>query len=235
MLAQRYPTAYDGIAAGAPALHWNDLFPSMQWPQQFMAMLGKYPHACELGAITAEAISACDKLDEVVDGVIGNVDGCLRTFDPFKTVGRAFRCTEENRTLEISLTAAAVVNATWRGMRNAQGAQLWPGLNPGTDLTAGVAITNCSGTCVGVQLPISTQWLSLFVARDPSIDLSRLSHGAFDWLVHQGKQRYGSVIGTDDADLSAFRQAGGKLVTFHGLVRIVHFFLGLIKSSSRCW
>lgn len=236
MLAQRYPTAYDGIAAGAPVLHWNDLFPSMQWPQQFMAMLGKYPHACELSAITSEAISACDKLDGVVDGVISDVDGCLSTFDPFKTVGRAFHCTQENRTLEISLTAAAVVNATWQGIRNAKGAQLWPGLNPGTDLTTGAAITNCSsGTCVGVQLAISSQWLSLFVARDPSIDLSRLSHAAFDWLAHQGKQRYDSVIGTDDADLSAFWQAGGKLVTFHGLVSRINCSSGFILSSSRSW
>ena len=219
MLAQRYPTAYDGIAAGAPALHWNDLFPSMQWPQQFMASLGKYPHACELGAITAKAISACDALDGLVDGVISDVDRCLKTFDPFKTVGQSFYCAQENRTLEISSTAAAVVNATWQGIRDANGARLWPGLNPGTDLTAGVAITDCSsGTCTGVQLSISAQWLSLFVARDPSVDLSKLSHIEFDWLAHQSRQRYNSIIGTDDADLSAFKQAGGKLVTFHGLV-----------------
>ncbi len=219
MLAQRYPTAYDGIAAGAPALHWNDLFPSMQWPQQFMAMLGAYPHACELGAITANAISACDALDGVVDGVISDVDRCLRTFDPFTTVGRAFHCAQENRTLEISLTAASVVNATWRGIRDAKGVQLWPGLNPGTDLAAGAAMTDCSsGTCRGVQLPISAQWLSLFVAYDPAFDLSSLSHSEFDWLAHLGRQKYNSIIGTNDADLSAFRRAGGKLVTYHGLV-----------------
>lgn len=230
MLAQRYPTAYDGIAAGAPALHWNDLFPSMQWPQQFMAMLGAYPHACELSAITADAISACDALDGLVDGVISDVDSCLRTFDPFTTVGRAFHCAQENRTLEISSTAAAVINATWQGIRDAKGAQLWPGLNPGTDLTAGAAITDCSsGTCVGVQLPISAQWLSLFVARDPSTDLSRLSHAEFDWLAHQGRQRYSSVIGTDDADLSAFQQAGGKLVSFHGLVSSISCYLVFIE------
>jgi hypothetical protein len=73
-------------------VHWNDLFPSMQWPQQFMAMSGTYPHACELGAITADAISACDALDGLVDGVISDVDSSLRTYDPFTTVGRAFHC-----------------------------------------------------------------------------------------------------------------------------------------------
>jgi len=233
MLAQRYPTAYDGIAAGAPALQWNDLFPSMQWPQQFMAMLGAYPHACEFNAITADAISACDALDGLVDGVISDVDRCLGTFDPFTTVGRAFHCAQEGQTMEISATAAAVVNATWQGIRDAKGAQLWPGLNPGTDLTAAAVMTDCSsGTCRGVQLPISSQWLSLLVARDPGINLSRLSHGEFDWLAHQGRQRYNSIIGTDDADLSAFQRAGGKLVTFHGLVSSFGYkFLPCLHSS----
>lgn len=68
MLAQRYPTSFDGIATGAPAIYWNDIFPSFLWPQQFMNMLGEYPHACELQAITAAAVSACDGLNGVVDG-----------------------------------------------------------------------------------------------------------------------------------------------------------------------
>ncbi|KZL83753.1 tannase and feruloyl esterase [Colletotrichum incanum] len=216
MLAQRYPTAYDGIAAGAPGIHWTDFFPSMLWPQQFMNMLGEYPHACELQTITAAAVSACDGLDGVVDGIISEVDDCLASFDPFELVGRAINCSQA---LKVSSAAAAVVNATWQGMRDSQGSQTWPGLNPGTDLTAGVAITDCTtASCKGVPLAIASQWLSLFVARDANLNLSNLSHGEFDWLAHQGRQRYKSIIGTDDPDLSAFRDVGGKLVTFHGLI-----------------
>ncbi|KAK4141255.1 tannase and feruloyl esterase [Dichotomopilus funicola] len=221
MLAQRYPTAYDGIAAGAPGIQWTDFFPTMFWPQQVMNLLGEYPSPCELQAVTAAVVTACDKLDGVVDGIIADVDKCLTTFDPFSLVGQKLKCNgdqEESEAL-ISEAAAVVANATWKGRRNAQGVQVWPGLDPGTDITAGVATTNCtSGTCVGVPLPIATQWLTLFVARDPDFDLSNLTHGEFDWLAHQGQQRYGSFIGTDDPDLSAFHGAGGKLVTFHGLV-----------------
>ncbi|KAK1711820.1 Tannase/feruloyl esterase [Colletotrichum lupini] len=216
MLAQRYPTQYDGIAAGAPGIQWTDFFPSMLWPQQYMNMVGEYPHACELAAITAAAVSACDGLDGVKDGIISEVDACLDAFNPFKMVGRAINCSEAP---EVSRAAAAVVNATWQGMRNSQGVQLWPGLNPGTDLAVGVAATNCStGSCRGVPLPIATQWLSLFVARDPNFDLSHVSQAEFDWMAHQGRQRYNSIIGTDDPDLSAFRDGGGKLITFHGLI-----------------
>lgn len=228
MLAQRYPTAYDGIAAGAPGIQWTDFFPTMFWPQQVMNMLGEYPSSCELQAVTAAVVSACDKLDGVVDGIIADVDKCLGTFDPFTLVGQKLKCDngQEKSEAVISEAAAVVANATWQGRRNAQGVQVWSGLDPGTDLTAGVATTDCtSGTCEGVPLPIATQWLTLFVARDPDFDLSNLTHAEFDWLAHQGKQRYNSFIGTDDPDLSVFRGNGGKLVTFHGLVSVLSIYL----------
>ncbi|KAI8237192.1 putative feruloyl esterase [Colletotrichum sp. SAR 10_96] len=216
MLAQRYPTQYDGIAAGAPGIQWTDFFPSLLWPQQVMNMLGEYPAPCELQAITAAAVSACDGLDGLEDGIISDADGCLGSFDPFKLVGRAINCSES---ATISSAAAAVVNATWQGLRNAQGEQTWFGLNPGTDITAGVAVTNCTGSsCVGVPLAIATQWLSLFVARGAELNLSNISHAEFDWLARQGRQRYNSMIGTDDPDLTVFRESGGKVVTFHGLI-----------------
>lgn len=218
MLAQRYPTSYDGIAAGAPAIYWNDIFPSFLWPQQFMNMRGEYPHACELQAITAAAVSACDGLDGVVDGIVTDVDDCLASFRPFDLVGSATNCSEAR---VVTSAAAAVVNATWQGMRNAQGVQTWFGLNPGTDLSVGVAGTDCTGpSCAGVPFAVAAQWFTLFVARDADFDLTNLSHVEFDTLAHQGRQRYDSIIGTLDADLSAFRDTGGKLVTFHGVVSI---------------
>jgi hypothetical protein len=221
MLAQRYPTAYDGIAAGAPGIHWTQFFPTMLWPQQVMKTLGQYPHPCEIDAVTAAAISACDPMDGVVDGVIGDVDACLANFDPFSVVGQAIDCAEME-TPAISSAAAAVANATWQGMRNAQGVHLYPGLSPGTDISVGVAKTECTGgSCTGVPLPVAAQWTALFVARDANLDVSKLTHAEFDWLAHQGEQRYNSIIGTEDPDLSAFFNAGGKLITFHGLVSLL--------------
>ncbi|TDZ59812.1 putative feruloyl esterase [Colletotrichum trifolii] len=218
MLAQRYPTAYDGIAAGAPGIYWTDFFPSMLWPQQLMHMLGEYPHPCEIDAITTAAVAACDPLDGVADGVISDVEGCLSSFDPFGQVGRPSNCTPGPG--EIGSAAATIVKATWRGMRNEQGAQVWPGLNPGTNLSVGVAATECEGSaCEAVPLQVAEQWFSLFLAEGRAdFDLANLTHGEFDWLARQGWQQYDSIIGTGDPDLSAFRNSGGKLVTFHGLI-----------------
>lgn len=150
---------------------------------------------------------------------ITDVDNCLVTFQPFDLVGSATNCSEARL---VTTAAAAVVSATWQGMRNSQGVQTWFGLNPGTDLTLGVAGTDCTAgqSCVGSPFPIAAQWFALFIAREEDFDLANLSHAEFDTLAHQGRQRYDSIIGTQDADLSAFRDAGGKLVTFHGLVSL---------------
>ncbi|KAI1417254.1 tannase and feruloyl esterase [Hypoxylon sp. FL1857] len=226
-LAQRYPTAYDGIAAGSPAIYWTEFTPSVQWPQQFMNMAGYYPYGCEIDAITSAAISTCDELDGVLDGVIAEPEACLSTFDPFQLVGKTIDCSQKDGPVQITTTAAAVVNATWRGMTTEQGKRTWYGLNPGADLTgndplsfgqAGIVATNCTiKTCIGAPNYFGVEWLQLFLAKDPAFDFSNLTHIQFDDLAHASRQQFGSTIGTGDPDLTGFRDAGGKMVTFHGM------------------
>ncbi len=228
MLAQRYPTAYDGIAAGAPAIYWTELLAGIQWPQQFMNMLGRYPHGCELNAISAAAISACDGLDGVVDGVVADVDTCLASFNPFGLIGKTISCSQTDGQIRISTAAAAVVNATWHGMSTTDGQQAWHGLSPGADLTGnspssngqpGLAATNCTGgACTGAPNMLGLQWLQFFIAKDLEFAFGNLTHAEFDGLVHASKQQFKSIVNTDDPDLSEFRNAGGKMVSFHGLV-----------------
>jgi hypothetical protein len=64
-------------------------------------------------------------------------------------------------------------------------------------------------------------WFKLFVARDPEFDISNLTHAEFDRLAHLGRQMYGSLMNANDPDLAAFRDAGGKMVSFHGLVCVL--------------
>lgn len=237
MLAQRYPGAYDGIAAGSPAVYWAESFPSGLWAQHYMnAVLGGvYPRGCEIDAITAAAIKACDGLDGVVDGIVAEVDACLASFNPFRLVGTVVaNCSSDKvgsghgHTVVISKAAAAVVNATWHGPVSPDGTkQRWYGYSLGSDLTGGgtdtrttggqlgPAATNCtSGTCVGV---VNGPWLEdmrLFLARgDPKFKFDKLTRAEFDSLIHSGVQRLSSLLSTGDADLSEFRDAGGKLVT----------------------
>ncbi|KAI1445638.1 tannase and feruloyl esterase [Annulohypoxylon stygium] len=228
MLAQRYPGAFDGIVVGAPGIYFDEFFPYLQWPQQVMDILGQYPYTCEIDAITAAAVSACDEIDGVADGVITEPDACLAAFDPFSVVNTSIQCAQTNTTIQVSNAAATVVNATWRGTLGDQGTKTgWYGLNPGADLTGnskysagpiGLTTTNCtSGTCVGMPIAYGVEWLTLYGVLGADLNVTSLTRSKFDDLVYAAQQRVKSLIGTGDADISAFRDAGGKLVVFHGI------------------
>jgi hypothetical protein len=102
---------------------------------------------------------------------------------------------------------------------------------PGADLTGnspyslgigpGPALTNCTSTsCEGVINAPALQWLQLFVAKTEVVDFKNLTRNEFMRLVHTNGQLYQSLLSTSDVDLSPFQETGGKMITFHGLVRI---------------
>ena len=73
-MAQRYPHDYDGILAGAPAIHWDKFQAYQIWPQLAMKFDAGGPIArSKQDAATAAAVASCDPLDGVTDGTrIGN-------------------------------------------------------------------------------------------------------------------------------------------------------------------
>ncbi|KAK0615577.1 Tannase/feruloyl esterase [Bombardia bombarda] len=229
-VAQRYPDAYDGIFAGAPAIEWPQLFGAANWPQQYMEMTGQFPYGCELDAIEDAAIAACDGLDGLVDGIITELDACLETFDPFKEVGKKIDCAEAKGKIKITKAAAAVTNATWHGWRTVDGREKYYGMTPGTDLTGhqnnmlpvavAVAMTNCTvGTCRGQKIDALSMnaWWTHFIARDPEFDTTSFTHAEFDELLRISIEMYKGFLSANDPDLTGFRNAGGKLISAHGL------------------
>ncbi|KAF7586018.1 hypothetical protein BBP40_009666 [Aspergillus hancockii] len=218
MLAQWYPTAYDGIMAAAPAINWPSFLVAEMWPQVLMNELDAFPPSCVTDAITAAAVEACDGIDGVVDGVISAPDLC--EFDPTALVGSEVDC--NGTSVSITREDALVVKGTWEGYRSSEGSFLWYGLNKGTPLSMGelsLVRTVCSTpfNCMGAPFAISADWISRFVLRDPNFDFSTLDHSELDGVFARSKETFNDIIGTDDPDLSEFKEAGGKMITWHGL------------------
>ncbi|KAK2016407.1 tannase and feruloyl esterase [Colletotrichum eremochloae] len=218
-LAQRYPTAYDGIIAAAPAVNWAGVFISTMWPKVYMDVTGQYPHPCELEELTALAISACDRLDGVQDGIIANTNDCKKIFDPFKHVGSRFYCPSLEKYTDLSPAAAAVANAMWTGPVTAENEPTYlHGLEMGTDLTKG-APTSCDkdGQCTGVPNVAVKLLMGYFIGKNPDSSTTKISFKELERAYHSFRQQYDSFLGSDDPDLTSFRNAGGKMITFHGL------------------
>jgi feruloyl esterase len=100
-----------------------------------------------------------------------------------------------------------VVRKIWEGPRTPSGKKLWSGVPIGADLNSLAGPT---------PFTVPAAWVQLWVAKDPSLDLSTITYSRFTELFKQSEAEYDKVIGTDDPDLSGFRNAGGKLLTWHG-------------------
>jgi pimeloyl-ACP methyl ester carboxylesterase len=200
MLAQRHPDAYDGILAGAPAINWDRFIPSLLWPQIVMAEELDGPIAqCKLAEATSAAVEACDSVDGVNDGVLEDPRAC--DFDPVSLVGVETPCGE------FTETDAAVIQAIWDGPRTSAGEFMWYGLAPGTPLE------EVAGS---LPFPIGSDYFRIWVQQDPTFDWHTLGYAGFEDAFRTSQDLFNEVIGTDDPDLTSFRDAGGRLVMWHG-------------------
>ncbi|KAE8370392.1 Tannase/feruloyl esterase [Aspergillus caelatus] len=217
VLAQRYPEAYDGIVASAPAINWSEFLVGGFWPQFIMNQLDAYPLSCELDFITNAAVASCDGRDGVEDGIISNGDLC--NFDPYSLIGTTLNC--DGRWLNISRAAADIAMAAWLGPISTNGISLWHGVGLDSNLTSpsSIASTHCysNETCIGSPNILSSEWIQVGIARHPGFNLRNLTHAQYVQVFETSVQQYGPIIGTHDPDLTAFRDRGGKLLTYHGL------------------
>jgi len=61
------------------------------------------------------------------------------------------------------------------------------------------------------------EWFQYFLLQNPKWDWTTLTTAGYEPLWKQSVEQYGAVIGTDDPDLSHFRDRGGKIIIYHGL------------------
>ncbi|KAL2826815.1 tannase and feruloyl esterase-domain-containing protein [Aspergillus cavernicola] len=201
MLAQRYPAAYDGIAGSSPAINWAEILVSGFWTQYVMNQLDSYPQSCELDYLTRMTVRYCDGMDGVGDGIVSNIDSCH--FNTLGLIGMHVPC--GNKTVRLSKSAAIMATAAWQGPFTRNGVHLWMGVDVVSNLTSiWSSQFSPDGTCTGLP-------------KEPNFDLESVTHDEYVRIFHESVKEYKSLIGTDNTDLSEFRQHGGKILTFHGL------------------
>lgn len=224
MEAQRYPGDYNGIVAGAPAINWQKLHPQQMWGTVVMNAMNHPVPACKLNAATAAAVAACDGIDGVKDGVIEDPQRC--DFDPKALIGAAVADCGS-----FTQADADVIGKLWEGPRSADGSFLWYGLPRGADLTA---LWGARGNPPRAQaFGISLEWFRYFLAQDPRLDAALITPAAYERLWDQSVEQYSLVIGTDNPDLSAFRDRGGKIIVWHGWADQLISALGTVDYYKR--
>ncbi len=208
MEAQRYPQDYNGIAAAAPAINWTNLMMQSFWGSMLMNAASNPIPSCKLAAATAAAVTACDAIDGVTDGVLEDPRRC--TFDPKSLIGvPAGECGA------FTQADADIVRGLWQGPRRPDGRALWYGPTRGSDLNA---LAASRGTPLQPQaFGFSVDWLRYFITQDLQFDWTTITPAAYQAFWDRSYEQYGNVIGTDDPNLGAFRDRGAKTIIWHGL------------------
>jgi hypothetical protein len=203
--AQRYPTDYNGVVSGAPAINWTRFIPAEIWPQLVMNETNDFLPVCKEVAFTNAAVQACAS----TGGVITNPSACH--WNPFKLVGLETPCGV------ITQQDASVMTKIWQGPVNAQGKALWYGLERGASLAGLAATYTSNGVTTGQPFPIAVSWLGTWLQRNPSWDWRTLTYAQFDQLFQQSARKFSNIFAANNPDLSAFKKDGGKIIIWHGL------------------
>ncbi len=222
IVAQRWPTAFDGVISGYPA--WNNLAEILDlgYLTQVLSRPGAFPGVEKQTLLYTSVIAACDGLDGVRDNVVSNEPACH--FDP-----RTLRCPGGGDAGPTCLSDAQIGAVTAMSTafrwpyRIASGETQYPGFPflSGADMRTPflgfgtTAPANPMPVTSGYGMQYWDQWVKYFLTRDPghnSLDVDPRHPGR--WLP---RISYLSTIqDRNNADLRPFARAGGKLILLHG-------------------
>ncbi len=211
MAALKYPEAFDGIIAGAPALDYPGLVgTAFAHFVQANTADGQPILRPEMNAVIHQAVlEQCDGLDGVEDGLLADPRAC--PFDP-----SSLQCQGEDTSACLSAAEVDVVAAWYAGPRNSAGEQLYPGGQPvGSEVFWWLWLTT-NGQGAGGLVPVfNRNFLAHMAFRDdPGEGFTPLD---FDFDQHPADLAFmGAIYNADDPDLSDFQQAGGKMILYHG-------------------
>ncbi|KAJ7493779.1 tannase and feruloyl esterase [Mycena latifolia] len=209
--ALKFPEDFDGIVAGALAMDFNHL---MGWLGLLTHFIGatnastvavdtspKFLPPTSWSIVSAEILRQCDALDGVVDGIITEPDDC--NFDP-ETLG----CAGNTTTDCLTLPQVQAMKKIYAPVFGADGQLIYPRYSPGAEADLGAVFF----LFTGVFSSFAADWeryVILNVTKHDFTNFGLRDIALFDKINAGG-------IATFDGDLSAFRNRGGKFLTYHG-------------------
>ncbi|KAJ7041645.1 tannase and feruloyl esterase [Mycena alexandri] len=205
--ALKFPEDFDGIVAGSPATDFNHL---QIWsgilshyvgaPIDGTAPSPKFIPPALWSVVSAEILRQCDALDGVIDGIITEPDAC--DFRP-----EAIQCTAHNTTSCLTPIQVETVKNIFTPLFGLQGQLVYPRYSPGAEADPlALAIFG------GEFFAFTDNWGRFAILNVTEHDFSNFS---VDVVPFWDSINPGGIA-TFDGDLSAFRNRGGKFLTYHG-------------------
>ncbi len=196
-MVQQFPEDYDGVLAGAPAIHMERFQAAQIWPQVVMRQLTGGPIAPEkLQLANKAAVAACDSQDGVSDGVLTDPRAC-------KFSAKTLACKPGADPASCLTDAeATAIDRIWEGPKGH-----WYGITRGSalDMLAGPQ-----------PFPLSVAQPRYWVYLDPEWDWKQLTMENYAKFFEDSVKAVGPLLASGDTNLDRFRARGGKLILWHG-------------------
>jgi feruloyl esterase len=206
LMVQRYPTYFDGVVVGAPAMRTDMSGIGDEW---VAVMLNQVAPKDAVGKpITRQALSdadkktvidgllnACDASDGLKDGMVFNTKGCR--FDPKTLV-----CNGPKKDGCLSMAQAAALDKAFAGPKDSNGRQVYPGFPYDTGLAATQGIP---GLLHGGLNPVGPS----FTATEMDVDRRAEAARANPQAILTATSTW--------TNLNTFSTRGGKLLFYHGV------------------
>jgi feruloyl esterase len=214
LAVERWPGDYDGVVSVHPAfdmialgtsllLRGNDIF---QTP-------GAWIPPAKLAMVSSKVLEACDDLDGLKDGVIGNSKACRATFDPASPrcaggTDTGADCLSDAQIASLrSVAAPRKLGVTLSGIDSIAAYPLLESAIPRNGSIYG-ANRNMNSSFDGLMGTNGTRFM---VLRDATADLTR-----FDAAAHAARLQQLSRETEVTGVLAPFAKRGGKLLLMHG-------------------
>jgi len=237
-MAQDFPSDYDGILAGAPAIHWDRFQAGQIWYQLVQLRDNGGPIGggdpatlrAKESLATSKAIAACDALDGVTDGVLTDPRECEYSASADATITNTL-CAPSDPTC-LTPTEASAIDKMWKGPvacssahRRHSGAtcrvpdfatRILHGKGNKRLWYPNERGTDLTGLGGALPFPIATEQPKYWVYFDPAWDWRVLDYDNYLQFFRDSVAKVGPLMASDDPNLARFRNRGGKLLLWHG-------------------
>jgi feruloyl esterase len=209
MEAQRFPEDFDGILAGAPANFWTHMLASgIDIAKTMYGSPAAYISSVKIPAISAAVLAACDAIDGVKDGIVGDPLRCQ--FDPSVLLCKNI----ESRTC-LTVPQVASLKKLYVGGHDSHNDLIFPGFMPGGESGQ----NGWPGWILGEAPALSLgagfveNYFRYMVTEEPawtplSADIDNAKRAA--------DEKTARALNAVDPNLRRFRERGGKLILYHG-------------------
>ncbi|WP_405932237.1 tannase/feruloyl esterase family alpha/beta hydrolase [Streptomyces sp. NBC_00827] len=213
--AQRYPTDFDGIIAGAPANNFTALNTfSHAWTAQSVYLNGGPATItnADLAALHEAVLKGCGA---PADGIIADPLSC--TWDP-ATIKCAAGQTSTSADYCLTADQVTTLRRIYAGPTDENGELLYPGYQlRGSELNWAGIITPATATGASGDISFVRETIRYQIFNSPQPTLTykdiKFTAAYYKKVMALGEGMYDAT----DPDLKAFKAAGGKLILWHGL------------------